>query len=382
MKSKAASIVTTVVFVVVLFTLSVANLFSPVSTFSENENRVLATMPEFSWEDLTSGKFGDDFNSFLSDQFIARDQWVSIKTATELALQEKEINGVLFCKDNYMMEHHDTVDIDQALLNLNTQRLQNFLTQYSNQLGTQHVKAMILPTASEVLTDKLPQYVPLFDQSAAIEKIEQGCPDGTFINMVPVLQEHKDEYIYYRTDHHWTTYGAFLSYGEWAASSGITPLQASDFNIKTVSNSFLGTVYSKANYYAALPDSISIYEPKEPHTYSLVFNQGDKTSDSLYQFDYLDKKDKYSMFLDGNNPLVDIQTDVKNGKRLLVIKDSFAHCFVPFLANHFEEIVMVDFRYYNDGVSSLFDQTEFTDVLVLYNLINFGEDSRISNLER
>ena len=205
MKSKAASIVTTVVFVVVLFTLSVANLFSPVSTFSENENRVLATMPEFSWEDLTSGKFGDDFNSFLSDQFIARDQWVSIKTATELALQEKEINGVLFCKDNYMMEHHDTVDIDQALLNLNTQRLQNFLTQYSNQLGTQHVKAMILPTASEVLTDKLPQYVPLFDQSAAIEKIEQGCPDGTFINMVPVLQEHKDEYIYYRTDHHWTT---------------------------------------------------------------------------------------------------------------------------------------------------------------------------------
>lgn len=382
MKKKTQSVITTVIFLVLIFGVTIVNLLTPEKEFSENENRVLTTLPDLSVDRYFSGKFGTEFEKYTTDQFVGRDYWVGMKTAADRALQKKDSGGVYFAEDGYLIEKHSEQEMNTPQLEKNLSFLKQFITAQSDVLGTEHVKALLAPTAAEILSDKLPAYAPNFNQEKVLNQLENDLPQGTFINLVPLFTQHKEEELYYHTDHHWTTYGAFLAYEEWAASAKVKPWEKDEFRIEQVTDEFYGTTYSKANYYKIQPDKISLYYPKKEMSYHLDINDGKKQMDSLYDLSFLEKKDKYSIFLGTNNPKIKITSSVKNGKKLLLIKDSYAHSMVPFLANHFEEIHMLDFRYYHQGAQKYIEENEITDVLVLYNLVTFAEETNIGKLVR
>ena len=220
----------------------------------------------------------------------------------------------------------------------------------------------------------------VFNQLYELSKRGNVIAEQNVNYALALLQEHKEEPIYYRTDHHWTTLGAFYGYTAWAESIGLTPYGREDFSEETVADDFYGTTHSKINL-PVYPDSIIRYTPRFPAAYHLIFNLGEKESDSLYDESKLEGKDKYSYFLGGNNPIVTITSSTgEKGRRLLIIKDSYSHCFAPFAVNHFEETTLIDLRYFNLGVQTFLEQEDFTDVLVLYSTANFADDRNLNTL--
>lgn len=379
MKDKIASWLPIGVFLCLLAILSGWNLLRPIRTFSENENRMLAQFPELNAETLLSGDFSKGYDEYLADQFPVRDQWISLKTRTELMLGKKDINNVFFGKNGWLLDKYKGT-LSEERMQDNLQKLSSFVHDATDRLGAEHVKVLLVPTSSGVLDNRMPAFASDFDQISMLQEAEALCPKGTFLNLFPILQAHKEEPIYYRTDHHWTTLGAYYAYAAWAESMGLTPYPREDFSVETVADDFYGTTYSKINL-PVYPDSITRYTPRDPIAYHLTFNLGERESDSLYDESKLEGKDKYSYFLGGNNPIVEITASSgEPGRRLLIIKDSYSHCFAPFAVNHFEETTLIDLRYFNLGVKQFMDQENFTDVLVLYSTANFADDRNLNTL--
>lgn len=370
MKLKTGNIVTSVVFCVLVLTLTVASMVNPVREFSATENRNLAQMPEFSFKALFAenddDKFTLKYEEFITDQFVARDAWITFKTFIERALGKKDSGGVYFGKDGYLIEKHE---LDSEQLEKNVAYLKEFL-EATRDYNT-HV--LIAPTASLILADKLPAYAPVWDQEALLDRLAEL---ENFVDCRDVLTEHKDEQIYYHADHHWTTLGAYYAYTELCQSLDITPAAFDEFNKRVLATDFQGTLANKVNMDTTL-DEIFTLDPET--VIEVVYNGGQKTTDSLYEESYLSSRDKYSAFLNGNQPMVDIKTSVNNGKTLLLVKDSYSHCMVPMLTAHYEHIILMDMRHLNMGVVSYLAQLEakgvtVEDIVVLYNAENFTED--------
>lgn len=357
--------------------LIVWNLVTPVKTFSENENRYLAQFPDFSLNNFVDGQFMKEMDTYINDQFIARDQWITLKVALEKCLQKQEVNNIVFGKDNYLIEQHPQSSINQQLLNQNVDALVSFVNKQPATINTQ---VMMIPTASAILKDKLPQFAASlgFDQLLWIQQLQGKLKNQTLLDISQTLSMHQDKSIYYRTDHHWTTGGAYLAYQKWAEASGIQPLSLEAWTRVKVTDSFLGTLHSKVN--APIPaDTIEMFQLNQAIDYQVTYDIEENKS-SFYDYRKLEGKDKYAFFLGGNNALVQIKTPLNNQRKLLIIKDSFANAFVPFAVNHFEETVIVDLRYYNGNLNELTAKSNITDILVLYNVIGFITDTNVMKL--
>lgn len=366
------------IFLAGIYGFTVASIVAPVKGFSESENRVLTGKPTFTIERLLDGSYTKDYETFITDQFVLRDKWIGIKTRTELALQKKDINGVYFGKDDYLITKLDETDVDQAHVDKNITRVESFIAKYSGILGNNHVRAMVVPTAFDILEDKLPLFATGYSQDSVLDRLSVQLSEQ-WVELRDVLKSHSSEYIFYRTDHHWTTLGAYYAYEEWAKSCDITPLRLEDFDIRKVDDAFYGTTYSKVNI-PVKPDDMYIFD--SGNKFKVEYNMSGIIKDTLYEMDKLETKDKYTVYLNGNNALVEINSELNNGRKLLIIKDSYAHCFAPFAANHFETTYMIDFRYFNMPVSSFINEYGITDILFLYNANSFVEDKNIYNLTR
>ena len=367
-----------IIFIAFMYFITMLSIFSKDKSFSDNENRYLATKPKFTFEKLNNGSYAKEYEEYITDQFILRDKWISIKTYSERAMLKKDINGVYFGKDDYLIEKYEGFNEEQVNKNIN--RLNEFISTYNKKIGENHVKVMIVPTASEVLKDKLPLFAYDNTQKRLISYINNVLPEGTTIDLISLFENYKDEYIYYRTDHHWTSLGAYYAYKKWGQEVNIETYNSSDFYIEEVSSDFYGTIYSKVNT-KVKPDSIHLYNLKDKNIeYKLDYDLGQKVTDSIYDFKKLEGKDKYAVFLGGNNGLVNIKTNVGNNRKLLIIKDSFANSFIPFVINNFSEVSVVDFRYYNMKISEYIEKEDFTDILFLYNSLNFNKDKNLIKL--
>jgi hypothetical protein len=236
-------------------------------------------------------------------------------------------------------------------------------------------KAMLIPTADNILTDKLPFQAVYYDQDAFLKKAEETLGEENVINVTDILREHSDEYIYYRTDHHWTSLGAYYGYLAWKEQTGAVGTEEFDpSGLTAVTDTFLGTLHSKLN----LPrkeDSIHIF-PETMKRVPEVTYDFSKVTYSYYEKNYLDTKNKYGYFLDDNHPFIEIETGYSTGKELILIKNSYANCIVPLMANHYDKIYMIDLRYVNGRLADLISgyMTPRTDMLVLYDCIHFIED--------
>ncbi len=355
---------------------TILNMFMPKKTFSETENRYLATFPKFTLETLINGQYMPKVEEYLNDHFIFRDEWISIKTFAEKLMLKTDSNSVYFGKDGYLIEKRD--EIDEELAKKNLEYLANFIEMSVNKFGTENVSTVIVPTASEILKDKLPLFATDYDQTILLEMISSRLPNDVYVDVTETLKAHKEEYIYYKTDHHWTQHGAYYAYEAWAKSAGFTPLSKEEFNIVMASDEFYGTLHAKVNVNVS-PDEIYLYEIKKDMQYNLLYNFNEKR-DSIYQMSALDTRDKYTVFMGGNHPVIEIGTNNTNGRKLLVIKDSFAHSFVPFVINHYEETHMIDLRHFNMDITQYMEDEGITDVLVMYNTFNFVTDTNFIKL--
>lgn len=362
-----------IVLLVLVFGFTAITFVSPERTFSDNENRVLATKPEFSWETLFSGEFMTDYEEYITDQFFLRDSWIQIKTIAEIVLNKQDVNGVYIADDGYLIERHEDSEIDFEMLEKNLDRLTQFVEKQVGRLGADHVKVMLVPTASEILTDKLPLFATGFDQNGMIDDLYSRLPEGTALDVRDVLKAHSDEYIFYKTDHHWTTLGAFYAYQEFCKAMGFEVPELSDVEQTVVSEEFLGTVHSKLNLNIS-KDSMSVFNlPNTPSKVQVTVDMME-TFDTMYVEEYLSMKDKYSYYLDGNHGLTEILSNSEGEGVLLIIKDSFSHCFAPLTVGNYEKVYLVDFRYFNIPITQFMVQYKVTDVLVLYNAVTFATD--------
>ena len=429
------NMITAVLFAAVFCVFLLASLILPDREFSENENRYLAKMPTLKAAAVADGSFSADFELYAQDSLAGRDALMMLKTAGDRALGRKDNGSVYFGKNGYLFAIEK---VDSVQLEKNIGYMEKFCA--AAEENDINVNVIVTPTATEILADRLPQNAPVPDQSEAIGKIKERLGDH-FIDVTDNLRAHSDEYIFYKTDHHWTTLGAYYAYRQYAdycdisdqktgvSANGGSILRSDAFDYELpadagytetiVSASFLGTNYSKAPGINIKPDTITRMEKSVADSSANAENgagngnirmsilsanlECEKIFDSVYDESYLDKKDKYSYFLSGNNPVTFIETERdasenggvnmqaaedsnaygKGGRRnLLVVKDSYAHAFIPFLTSDFDTITAVDMRYYRSSLSGIIAEYEITDILVLYNVLNFASDSNLIYLAR
>lgn len=375
--------VLTVVFAVLLLGLALLNALWPKQSFSENENRVLETFPEFTWENLLSGDFTESFDTYITDHFVFRDVWVGAKTFAEIGILKKDSGGVYFADDGYLIERFDTLERDQQSGQTRYEQNLNYVKTFAESMKANfniEVRTMLVPTASYVLSEKLPAFAPELDQDALIDQAKATVPN--FIDLRSVLKSHKDEYIYYRTDHHWTNLGVCYAYAAFCQTAGLPVHPPVWYETETLSETFFGTTYSKASLYTVQPDTITAYRAPQPVSVSVDYNLGRRVTDTLYERSHLETKDKYSVFLDGNQPIVKITTQNKNGRKLMLIKDSYANSFATFAVNDYEEVYLIDLRHYRAQLSKLVEESGVNEILVLYNMSGFASDANLFMITR
>ena len=359
-----------VIFMVLLLGLAGKEALSHQRTYSPVETRELQTRPEISITKVLDGRFQKKYESYLRDQFPGRDHWVSFQTDMELFMGKNEIHNVYIGKNHYLLEHYTEKEFDPQQISKNLQALEKFVGK-AKQNADVHV--MMVPTKSWVLREKLPAFAPHYKEQKFYDALQQKLEkEDVLISVEPVLDAHKEEEIYYRTDHHWTTLGAWYAYEQYTKAVGGDLQRAQGKKkFRCISKDFYGTTYAKINY-ARQADKIEIYEPADK--LRVVYNMGEKKTKTLYDVSFLKTADQYSVFTGGNQAVLEITGGIKNGKTLLLIKDSFANSILPFLAEDYEKLVVVDLRQLNVSGDRLLEMFSPTDILILYNSAQFAQD--------
>lgn len=371
-----------------ILSLSICLLVSPKKEFSENENRYLSKFPSFSAKALLDGDYTDSLGDWLADHFPQRDFFVGLKSGVEIAGGRKEINNVYIAQDDYLIEAYAKPQ--------NTARITDTFVRFYEKIDTAHIDVhlMLVPTAVTIYNDKLPTYAPdrqmpshsnlrtsLSDQTTTASAIYDASGIPAVDCTEWLFDGGSEGQLYYRTDHHWSTLGAYYGYLAYCDAKKMTPVSLDTLTKETVTEEFAGTLYSKVNDYSHPKDAITIYtNPADDLT--VTYADTGEVTDSLYNLDYVNEKDKYSLFLNNIHPLVEIENSTAATQdELLLIKDSYANSMVPFLAHHYSKIYVLDTRYYRDGPSAfLAEHKDITDVLLLYNMNTLDNDTGIRGI--
>ena len=362
---KLLSYPATILFFLFIFVFAALDMSAAPKERSELENRPLAQKPVFQWKALLKNEYTPKYETYVNDQFVFRAEWIDLKSRSEYALGKLENNDIVYGKDHYQFAK--LFSVDQTQYQKNVTAINAFAKKHPGLVTT-----MVVPSASLVLQEKLPAHIPFANENACLDEIYTGLAENTkVIDLRETLNAHKDEYIYYRTDHHWTTYGAYLAYLQYASAKGLTPLDLSKYQSVEVKD-FYGTNYSKSKLFNTLPDTLTYYEIPGQLIIDGVQQNG------LYDLSKLDTRDKYAAFLYGNNGLTSI-TGAGTGN-CLVIKDSYANCFVPFLTANYAKIDVVDLRTMSQSMEELVAQGSYSDILILYNFQSFQSDNNLVKL--
>lgn len=352
--------------------LSVGSLIAKDREYSANENRYLAGRPSLSLSSLTSGKFMEDTEAYLSDQFLGRDFLVRTRAGIDRFVGKREVNDVYVGKDHFLFEKPSTWDEARMTRTLNTI---NLVTSKSGDIRSYMAVA---PNATELLKDYLPTGAPVTNQTQQIEAIYKNLPDVECVDLVKPLMAVKDPTaLYYRTDHHWTAAAAEVAFREIALAMGLVP-NAVSYQTLPVTNSFRGTMASSSGIFKA-SDTISITVPEKEQKLVVTYVNEDKKTATLFDASRLKEKSQYDVFFGGNFAEVRIDTGAGSDRVLLVLKDSYANCVIPMMTPFFKTIVLVDPRYYNDNLPDTISKEGVTDLLWFYNVNTFLNDTSIGD---
>ena len=339
--------------------------------FSENETRSLAQKPALTWTAVKDGSYLSDLSAHIADQFPGRDTWLSVNLGMYKLLGAKESGGVYLGEDDYLLQIPGAPNEEQLARNLAA--MERFAKAYPDI----NMVASIVPNAVSVLSENLPANAPVRSQKDDLSNIKDALELVQFVDVTDTLEQHDDEQLFYRTDHHWTSLAAAYTFGKLAPSFEITAPTLSSYTRYTVSTSFEGTLASKSGSHKA-SDTVEIFVPDTRIEYFVEYPEGSPVC-SMYNAEALDAKDHYAVFFGGNYPRVDITTTADTERCLLVFKDSYANCMIQFLYPYFDHITMVDPRYYYDNVEQIISSEAITDVLFLYNLDTFLSDASLAD---
>lgn len=373
--SKKALWIEAIVFLAFIFAFFILNTALPDREFSEQENRSLQQRPPFSFDELFSGQYTKDFEAYTTDQFTLRDEWITLKAASELALGKRQNNGMFLCDGGTIIEPYEAPE--DGKLEANMEALNKLVANTDAD-----VYFALIPGKSDIWAHMLPQNAPRDSEKAAIDYC-YSLSDAVNVDIYGKLEEHSGEYIYYRTDHHWTTLGAYYGFSALAESMGLDCPDISEYGGReTVSEEFYGTSWSSSGFSWVEPDSMEIFVTEPEGLEITNYPQGSPVEGQLYDWSRLEVKDKYSFFYGGNTPLLEIETGVEGAPSLLILRDSYMDSLSPFLLEGYSRIHILDLRYYRASLSDYIDQNGFDDVLVCYSIDNFSTDSNIFLLGR
>ena len=361
----------------ILFACMLTLLFSKDASFSEKENRALRTRPKVTFEKLLDGRYFSELTEFCSDQFPSRTLFTSTSTLIDLCLARKETNELIIANDGYLVARHDYKEFDT--LKSNCEALSAFLKR-TNDSGIPSF-VFVAPRSIDVNEERLPS---LYDSTITKEPYKILNKSISSSYLIEINNELKDrsktEYIWYLTDHHWTTSGAYYAYLEISKKLQFDPLLKECFTVEAVNDSFLGTTFSRLGINdLKRKDTIMLYRYKDDDSFLVSEPSTNKTTFGFYDFDALSQFDKYKVFLGGNTDIIRIRDTTKYKPRLLLIKDSFANSIVPFLAIHYD-IDMIDLRYYKGSIQKYMNENTFDSILVLYGIDTLSSDVSCSNI--
>lgn len=367
-------------FIFLLVGFSVLNLFWPKRDMSELENRKLAQFPAFSVKALLNGTWFGDLSEYVQDQVAFRDGLIDLESAfNNLVFAKTEEGGILLGKDGWMFTKlFDISDGTQKQLDKNLQAVTSFASRHPGK-----VTFLLAPSASVIYPEMLPAGAPMVDENAMLDDIfAQVSSAADVIDMRPVFTQQKEQYLYYKTDHHWTTQGAYLAYEQFCQLKGLSPFDTNAYQAESVPG-FYGTHYSATRRWNVQPDTITYYPLDNPMT---IFDIGaeteytPRTTESMINTEKFGTRDKYAAFLDGNNGYSVIEGNGEGS--ILVVKDSYANCFVPFLTANYEKIGVLDLRNFSYGLDSTIESEGYDQILILYNFQTFIADNRVVYMDR
>lgn len=366
MKTKVLRVI---LFFLVIFIIPAFTLFGEKEIVSYNENKTLATFPKLTFESWKNRSFMNGMADYFSDHFVLRENFIRFKNTIENAIGKDEINGVVEV-NGYLIQTFRDVDYtltDRNIAALNKLKSKNPDTDFY---------FMPVITAQEMFKNDFPDYLDIDDES---EYIAYCFEKLNGIEPIDVSDEIiGNGYAFYRTDHHWTTESAYSAYKSLGNILGYTPLEISDFKTETISDEFKGTLYSKTLNENIALDSIYVFRSNTEFTLTIK----DEVYDTLYFDEYVSQKDKYAYFLGGNHGICTVKNNsLENGKKMLIIKDSYANCLVPFLAEHYSEITLVDPRYCSHTQIKSINASEYDDVFVLFNVSGFSTEQNFALIE-
>lgn len=362
-------------FLMTILLVPVIHLALPDRSFSAVENRTLKGKPEFSLASLSDGSFAKGVTGYLEDQFPLRDQMIRLKARMEKWLGRQENNDVYIRSGEYLIGKFSP-NPDEL-----TREKAEVLNAFAKAHEDRSISIMLVPNKIEIIKDRLPVYAPAASQAQYLEDFySQLSPKINAIDLIPRFTDLKNNYLYFRSDHHWTQEGAFRAQEEFFRSLDMAPRTEGEYDIRKVAQDFLGTLTSKSGIPPNSADELNLYVPRTPEDLVVNLTEEQKKLTSLYQMDLVEGQDKYLVYLGGNYPVVRITTTSTQDRRLLIIKDSYANPFVPFMTKDFNEITMVDLRYYTGDVNELAQEYLITDILVLYNINTFNDDHSILNI--
>ena len=366
-----------IILTAVLLCVLVINLALPKKSFSEKENRVLASFPSFSMSGFTGGRLETQIEDYANDHFMLRDLWVSFRSNFNRLLGKSEQNGVYLGKDGYLLESFAVPD-DSF-----TAGVSDALSDFAMGHPSLNMYMLLAPTSVNILKDHLPAFAPEADQDHYIDTIRTNVTSAgmRFIDVRDTFRSRPDEQLYYRTDHHWTTLGAYYAYNLLAQEMQFDASLVT-YEKLPASTRFQGTLAAKSGFRQNLYDELDVFLPTDATSYEYVVTYVDdrKKVASFYASEKLATRDKYAMFFDGNHAQVRIYTPAAEDRTLLVIKDSYANSLVPFLSPNYRNIIMIDPRYYYGSLDDLIAADEVDDVLFLYNANTFFSDNSLELL--
>ncbi|MGE7770943.1 DHHW family protein [Viridibacillus arvi] len=267
----------------------------------------------------------------------------------------------------------------------NAERYTNAISSTKQALGDQvEVYNMVVPSSVEFALPQKYQNMSK-SQKPVIDKIYDNLDSKVkTVDAYKALEKHKNEYIYFNTDHHWTSLGAYYAYEQFAKEAGFQAKSLNEFK-KYSKKDFLGTLYTQTQDTKLKENADVVDYYKIPVDYDVFrYEKGKEdtpVSSTLYA-DYVDGVNAYSLFLHGDFPMIKIQNnDSNNGKKLVVVKESYGNAFVPFLIPHYDEIYVVDSRYYNSSLKKLVNEKEVKEVLFINNIFAANTEKIVKTIE-
>jgi len=352
---------------VLVIALDVLFLVLPDRQSSETENRNLQQFPKLSFNTLTQGRFESQFDDYIADQFPGRDAWISAQATISRFAGNTLSHNIFLGKDGYLI---------QAFTSPTVERYEQILSEFREMTEKSNgaaVYAIIAPTAAGILKDKLPANAfPEIsgDEDSFIDRLKTDIT-GMGISFIDLRKDISDlaasgVQAYYRTDHHWTTDSAYEAYKAFSETAG-TGTADVKYQRLAAADDFRGTLSASSGYRVSQTDTIFVYLSDDEPEYVMTNRDTGEKRASVYDTSFLGTRDKYALFMGGNHGELKIQTAADSDRSILVIKDSYANCFIPFLISDFQNIIIIDPRYYLGSIDQLIKDEGITDILFLYN---------------